>query len=56
MAFWQLKVEFLAFKIKTKFCIHNNFQKIGYHSRFYSSLNYEKHGNGKLKKNKVDGF
>ena len=43
----------LLTKIQKKYN-NNNFQKIGYHSRFYRSLNAEKHGNGEFLTNKVD--
>ena len=48
----QHKFKSLLFKLKKKFCIHNNFQKIGYYSDFYSSLNDEKKEKWLFKKNK----
>ena len=54
MSLFQHKFESLPFKGENKFFIHNNFQKVGYYSGFYSSLNDEKRGNGEFVKNKVD--
>ena len=54
VAFLQPTFELLSFKINKKFFIHNKFPKIGYHSRFYRSMNEEKDGNGEFLKNKVD--
>ena len=45
----------LSFQDEKNFFIHNNFQKVGYYSGFYSSLRDEKRGNGGFVKNKA-GF
>ena len=44
----------LPFKDEKKFFIHNDFQKVGYYSGFYSSLSDEKRRNGEFVKNKVN--
>jgi hypothetical protein len=53
MPFFQHIFEPLPFKNEKKFLILNDFQKVGYYSGFYSSLNDEKRRNGEFAKNKV---
>ena len=55
MPIFRHKFEPLSFQDEKNFFIHNNFQKIGYYSGFYSSLRDEKRGNGGFVKNKA-GF
>ena len=54
MTLFQHIFEPLLFKYEKKFFIHNDFQKVGYYSGFYSSLSDEKRRNGEFVKNKVN--
>ena len=53
MPIFQHIFEPLSFQDEKNIFIHNNFQKVGYYSGFYSSLRDEKRRNGEFVKNKA---